>query len=254
MKSLLILLISIYLLMLGYVYLAQRSFIYFPGFTRPAAFPTNYELENDGFQLKGWMLNEGGRDAIIYFGGNGESVEYNLPMFRKIFKDTTVYMLAYRGYGNSEGNPTEEGLYSDALAMYDKIHTKHSSTSIIGRSLGSAVATYVAANRPTERLALITPFASLENLARRQFLIFPVGLLLKDKYQSAKRVKQIKANSLIIYAENDQIIPEASTKKIIAEFAPDRIKVKKIKGAGHNSISDFEGYRLELEGFFNRAD
>ncbi len=247
-------LFSLYIIMLGYVYLAQRSFIYFPGHTRPAAIPTNYEFKNGDIMLKGWVLNEAADEAILYFGGNGESVEFNLPQFQKIFKDKAVYLLSYRGYGNSKGEPSEDGIYSDALALYDKIISKHDFVSVIGRSLGSAVATYIASNRPTEKLVLITPFDSIENLARKQFPIFPVSLLLKDKYESVKRVKLIKADTLVLYAANDQIVSEASTKKLISEFASDQVKVKRIAGSGHNSISEFEDYTKELGEFFNKAD
>ena len=254
MKGLLLLLVSLYLLLLGYVYLAQRSFIYFSEHTRPATVPPNFELENDGLLLKGWVLNAEGRDAILYFGGNGESLEYNLPQFREIFRDRAVYMLSYRGYGDSEGEPSEAGIYSDALSLYDMVRAKHDSISIIGRSLGAGVATHLASKKAVDKLVLITPFASLEGLARRQFPIFPVGLLLQDKYASVQRVKQIGAKSLVIYAKNDRVIPEASTRELISEFSADQVEVKRIAGAGHNSISDFAEYKAALQEFFMKTD
>lgn len=249
MKGLLLLLFSLYMLIVGYLYFAQQSFIYFPQYTRPASIPTNFELKHDGLLLKGWVQNEEADDAIIYFGGNGEGIEHNLPQFRNLFADKAVYMLSYRGYGNSEGEPSEAGIYSDALALYDKVSAKHGSISIIGRSLGSAVATYVAVHRATDRLVLITPFASLGKLARQRLPLFPVELLLKDKYASAARAGEIKARTLIIYAGNDKVVPEDSTKELITGFAGDQIKVKKINGAGHNSISEYAEYENGLQGF-----
>jgi pimeloyl-ACP methyl ester carboxylesterase len=249
MKNLILLLFSLYLLILGYLYFAQRSFIYFPSVTRPVAAPPNYELKNDGLLLKGWVLNEGEKDAILYFGGNGESIEYNLPQFRKIFSHHAVYMLSYRGYGSSEGVPSELGIYSDAQALYDKIRAKHRSVSVVGRSLGSGVATYIASSREINGVVLITPFASLVDMAKRQFPIFPVSILLKDKYLSEERVRSIKSKSLILYAENDEVVPVSSTEKLIANFDSELLEVVEVKGVGHNSISTSATYEIKLEQF-----
>jgi pimeloyl-ACP methyl ester carboxylesterase len=253
MKSLLLVFISLYMLLLGYLYLAQRSFIYFPSFTRPVAVAPNYELTNEDLLLKGWVLNEDKDNAILYFGGNGERLEYNLPQFRKIFPDSAVYMLSYRGYGDSEGEPTEQGIYSDALALYTKVRAKHGAVSVIGRSLGSAVATYVAANRVTDKIALITPFSSILDIAKRQFPIFPVTLLLKDRYLSVERAGQIVSNVLVIYAENDMVVAESSTKQLIAGFTPEYVDVVKIEGAGHNTVSEYAEYEEKLQDFFKLA-
>ena len=200
--------------------------------------------------LKGWAFNEDRKNAILYFGGNGERLEYNLPQFQKLFPGRAVYMLSYRGYGESEGEPTEKGIYSDALALYDNVSNKHDVVSIIGRSLGSAVATYVAANREADKIALITPFASIEHLAKQQFPIFPVTLILKDKHMSVERAAQIDSNVLIIYAEHDRVVAESSTKQLIAGFGQEHVDVVKVEGAGHNTISGFADYEVNLARFF----
>ncbi len=254
MKGLLLLFLSMYLLLLGYIYLVQRSFIYFPEHTRPASIPPNYEFRNDQLLLRGWVLNQQGRDAVLYFGGNGESLEYNLPLFGRIFPDRAVYMVSYRGYGDSEGEPSEMGIYSDALALYDRVSGQHDSVSIIGRSLGSGVATYLASKRSIDRLALVTPFASLEDLASQHFAIFPVRSLLQDKYLSSLHVPKISAATMILYAEDDTIIPHSSTQALIAAFPESQLEVKKIAGAGHNSISGFDEYGKWLREFFVKVD
>ncbi len=243
-----------YLLLLGYMYLAQRSFIYFPEHTRPASIPPNYELKNDGLLLKGWVLNQKSSEAVLYFGGNGESLEYNLPLFNRVFPDMAVYMVSYRGYGDSEGDPSESGIYSDAMALYDQISDRHASVSIIGRSLGSGVATYLASRRTIDRLVLVTPFASLEGVASQHFAIFPVKLMLQDKYLSVIRVAKIGAKTMILYAEHDTIVPQSSTQALISAFPATQLEVKKIAGAGHNSISDFDEYKKWLRVFFHGTD
>ena len=250
MKKLFIALLSLYTLMLAYLYLVQRSFIYFPDFTRPVALAPNYELENQGLLLKGWALNKEKNGAILYFGGNGESVEYNISQFSNLFPNQAVYMLSYRGYGESEGMPTEDGIYADALALYDKIRMQHKTISIIGRSLGSGVATYVAAHRETQKVVLITPFASIEELAKDKFPIFPIGMLLIDKYLSIEHAKKIDSEVLILYAGKDQVVPEDSTKRLVSSLAPDLTQTVKILDAGHNSISEYERYNRRLRDFF----
>ncbi|MCP4275810.1 MAG: alpha/beta hydrolase, partial [Gammaproteobacteria bacterium] len=115
-------------------------------------------------------------------------------------------------------------------------------------------ATYLASKRSIDRLALVTPFASLEDLARQHFVIFPVRSLLQDKYISAIRVPKISAATMILYAEDDTIIPYSSTRALIAAFPESQLEVKKIAGAGHNSISSFDEYGKWLREFFVKTD
>ena len=86
-------------------------------------------------------------DAIIYFGGNAESMAQSSDEIARQFPAFTVYLMDYRGYGRSTGEPSEEGLYSDALKLYDTMKSKYESISIGGRSLGSGIAVYVASQR-----------------------------------------------------------------------------------------------------------
>jgi len=103
-------------------------------------------------------------------------------------------------------------------------------------------------------MVLVTPFASLEGLASQHFAIFPVKLLLQDKYLSAKRVAKISARTMILYAEHDTIVPHSSTQTLISAFPATQLEVKKIAGAGHNSISDFDEYKKWLRVFFSETD
>ena len=252
LKGILLLLLSLYLLILGYMYLAQRSFIYFPEFTQPVTVPHNFELQNEVLTLRGWVLNQDVSEALLYFGGNGEGVEHNLPLFQRTFPEHAVYLLSYRGYGGSEGEPEERGIYSDAMALYAWVSTRHSRVSVMGRSLGSGVATYVAARSPVHRLALVTPFDSMESLASRHYPIFPVRLLLQERYRSAQRAANISARTLVLYAENDRIVPESNTFALISAFAPGQVSVARIAGAGHNTISGYGEYQVKLKEFFGK--
>ena len=176
--------ILLYVIAAASLFFLQRNFLYFP---TPAVAHEGAEafyLEHDGLQLKIWKIANGKDRAVIYFGGNAENVARNINDFQDVLPGYDIFLANYRGYGGSEGEPTEDGLYADALALYDHVKNDYADISIIGRSLGSGVATYVAANRPVEQLALITPYDSVESVAEKKFPIFPVSFLLKDKYES----------------------------------------------------------------------
>ncbi|MEA1953872.1 MAG: alpha/beta hydrolase [Campylobacterota bacterium] len=246
------------LLLLGYVamgvflYINQRDFLYFPTAHTPTAYK-NMVLKNSGISLHVIVLNEGHENAILYFGGNAESMAQSSDYIAQQFPAFTVYLMDYRGYGNSTGTATEEGLYSDALKLYDVIKPKHNRICIGGRSLGSAVATYVAANREVSKLALITPFDSIENVAQERYPIYPIPLLLEDKYDSAGRVNKIKAETFIVIAQNDRVIPMESTQKLINAFDPKQLKVTVIKNRGHIDISSDAKYYKIMQDFIGEG-
>ena len=168
-------------------------------------------------------------------------------------KDLTpfhFYLINYRGYGGSSGKPSETTLCNDAVTLFDSIKDKHSNISVIGRSLGSAVAVYLASLRPVEKLALITPFSSLAAVAQAHLFYLPVKFLLKDRYDAADRVPAIKARTLIIIAEDDEIIPKKQSDALIKLFADKACEIVTIPGAGHNTLEQHRRYHKTLSEFF----
>lgn len=245
-------------LLIGYIavgtllYVKQKSFLYFP----TPNIQTQHEnmlLKNEGESIHIIVLNPGHKDAILYFGGNAESMAGSAGYIAAQFPQHTVYLMDYRGYGGSSGEPSEKGLYSDALKLYDTVKSKHKRISIGGRSLGTAVATYVAARREIFKLALITPFDSIVNVAKGSYPMYPVSLLLEDTYQSIDNVKNIKAETFIVYAQNDNVIPYTYTKNLIDAFNPKQLKVEMIKGKGHNDISSDERYYRIMQDFIGKG-
>ena len=231
----------LYVLVGVVLFFFQRKLLYFPTQSIPHSYDQE-NISNENETIKVIVLNKGKKEAFLYFGGNAESVIYNAADFLKVFPLHTVYLFNYRGYGGSTGQPTEKGIYSDALFLFDKIQNRHSKISIIGRSLGSGVATYLASKRSIEKLVLITPFDSIKNVAQKKFPIYPMSLLIKDKFDSIGRVKHIQAKTIAVVAENDNVIPNKHAFRLISEFPPNQITVKIIAGSGHNDISDKPGY------------
>ncbi len=224
------------------LYLFQRSLIYFPQ-PRTNIKDTeviNFTVDNLNIQVTTSQQNNAG--AIIYFGGNAENVSLNIPVLSSAFPDKKIYAMHYRGYGGSEGTPSEEALIKDALFLFDEIKHDHEDIMVIGRSLGSGVAIQLASQRPATRLVLITPYDSIQNIAASRFPFFPIQLLLNDKFESWKFAQKISIPTTIITAELDEVIPLKNSKNLLESFPQGVAKHIAIRDTGHNSISASPGY------------
>jgi pimeloyl-ACP methyl ester carboxylesterase len=241
-----------YLGLCGLMYARQREMMYFPQLTQVEPGRTNFELARDGATLRGWVLNPGQRDAVLYFGGNAEAVQEMRAALAGWFPDRTVYLLAYRGYGASDGAPEEGALFADALALFDHARSEHGDgrVGLVGRSLGSGVASYVASQRPADRLVLVTPFDSLADVAAHHYPWLPVGLLVKDRYDSLRHLQAYRGPVLVIRAGRDRVVPPASTDRLVAGL-PARPRVLAVDAADHDSIFDSAEPGREIVTFFD---
>jgi alpha-beta hydrolase superfamily lysophospholipase len=232
-----------------FLYVAQRSLLYQPPPETSGTEADAMRIDSNGVSLKVWHFNPRLSKAIIYFGGNAENVYWNVPDFREIFPDYSVYLINYRGYGGSSGSPSEAALLEDAVSIFDHLQSKHKSISLIGRSLGTGVATYLASVRKVEKMVLVTPFDSLVSVAQRGYPIFPVSLFMKDRYDSIGRAAAIKSTTLVILAENDEIILRESSDRLISGFKSTDVLVEMIDDATHNSVGSTSLYLKLLNDF-----
>ncbi len=226
----------------------QRSLIYFPQPPSAVDGASKFTLPTDGAQVLVTARQRNGPDAVIYFGGNAEDVNFSLPSLSSAFPAHAIYLPHYRGYGGSPGKPSETALVTDALALFDKVRTEHPNIVIIGRSLGSGVAVQVASLRRAEKLVLVTPYNSLQELAASQFPFFPVRWLLLDKFESWRYAAQVTSPTLIIAAEHDEVIPRTSTETLHAHFRIGVSTLRIVAGAGHNTVSESKEYVSLLRG------
>lgn len=233
----------------SYLYINQRNFLYFPSSDVLQNSEQKLEISSEDLTLRGWVVNEGNQNAILYFGGNAEQPETNIADFKELFPNHTLYFINYRGYGESDGLPTEEGIYSDALTIYDVVSQNHNQITVIGRSLGTGVATYLVTNRNVDKLILIEPYDSLVNIAQGIYPIFPMNLLMKDKFDSASRAHEITIPTLIIKAENDEVIPSASTDRLVACFRMIEPEIVTVDNASHNDIQNYTQFYQYLMAF-----
>lgn len=226
-----------YALLCAWMYATQRAQTYFP--TPPADAPRArgwWFDRPDAVQIKVWVVPRPGPGALLYFGGNAEDVAATVETFIDAVPDRSLYFVNYRGYGGSTGRPSEGALREDALAIYDEVRQRHPDVAVIGRSLGSGVATHVAAARPVERLVLVTAFDSLANVAAAHFPWLPVRMLLKDRYESATRARDVGAPVLIVVAGQDEIVPRARSDALASAFAREQVDVVVVPGVGHNTL------------------
>ena len=231
-----------YLALCAALFIYQRSLIYFPQPKSWGGPATTQQLQVKDAELVLTTRQVSGPKAIVYFGGNAEDVSANLPSFTQAFPGHAIYLLHYRGYGGSSGSPTEAALQSDALALFDHVGKTHADVTVVGRSLGSGVAVWLASQRPVSRLILVTPYNSIQELATQRFPYFPISWLLVDKFESWKYAARVTAPTLLISAQNDEIIPAASTKKLYAQFKNGTAALKVLPGTSHNTISQHPQY------------
>ena len=131
-----------------------------------------------------------------------------------MFPGRSVYLVAYRGYGASSGEPGEAALVGDALALYDNVRARQPQApiAVIGRSLGSSDASYLAERRPIRRIcAGLLPSTAWARLYRAHYPVFPVRLLMRDRYQSTDYLPRYAGPLLVLRGGCDEVIPPPRT-------------------------------------------
>tara|TARA_Y100000590_G_scaffold443390_1_gene572757 strand:- start:421 stop:1179 length:759 start_codon:yes stop_codon:yes gene_type:complete len=204
------------------VFFYQRNFLYHPSvnnYLKNQALSEPSEIKkvnittNDEIDLKGWFYNKNLNKfkTVLFLHGNAGSLE-NRTYKLNHFKDLNVNFLiiAWRGFSGNEGKPNEEGLYEDGRSAIRWLKAKGiSERSIIlyGESLGTGVSVEIAQNKNYAGVILESPFTSMVDMGKKYYPFFPVRLLLKDKFESYKKINNIKIPVLIIHSKVDKIVP-----------------------------------------------
>ena len=241
-----------------FMYMKQDSFLFFPPSSTHKQHNyqhvTNYSLERGGATIRGWLVNpkQVKEKLIIYFGGNAEDVFLNIDEFSDIH--AASLFVAYRGYGPSSGTPGEKDFFADALAIIDDVNVTYSPKQIvlIGRSLGSGVACFAAAHRRVQGIVLVTPYDSIENIARAHYPWLPIGLLLKHRFLSIDYVDKLHCPAMIVYGGNDTVIPPKRTENLIRHISGEK-EIIYIEHADHGNIEMFPEYWSALLRFLDQT-
>ena len=231
-----------YTLICGALLLFQRSLIYYPQPSSNQETSTLLTLPVGNATVHVSTHPQAGPAALLYFGGNADDVSLDVPDLVHAFPNTAIYALHYPGYGGSSGSPSEQAIFAAALALFDRVHAEHQNITVIGRSLGSGVAVWVASQRPLARLILVTPFDSLADPAQAQYPIFPVRWLLRDKFESWRYAPQVTAPTRILVAQNDEVVPRSSSDRLRTRFRAGIASYVVVPNVGHNTIQDDPGY------------
>jgi fermentation-respiration switch protein FrsA (DUF1100 family) len=224
--QLILIIFVIYFFILVFLYFYQRNLLYHPN-------ENNYSedkilvdikkvkiLTSDNIELVGWYHEKNLKSykTLIYFHGNAGSLENRIHKLNH-FQDMNINFLiiAWRGFSGNNGKPSEEGLYLDgnsAINWLIKKGVAEKNLILYGESLGTGVATHLAQNRNFGGVILETPFTSMVDAAKIFYPYIPVNLLLKDKFENYKKVKNINSPILVMHGEIDQIVPFSMGKKI----------------------------------------
>ncbi|MCB1052094.1 MAG: alpha/beta hydrolase [Acidobacteria bacterium] len=192
------------------------------------------------------LLNPENQKVLFYFGGNAEAVNQNIAQFRRLFAEFRVVLVHYRGYGASQGTPSEAGLKADALQIYDFLAKDATDILVMGRSLGSGIAVYVAAHRPVNGLILVTPYDSMAEVARGHYPIFPVRWLIRDSYDCLQDAALIPTATLILAAQFDRVIPITHAQNLASAMA--QVQFESL-AAGHNTVHVDPNYEPMIQTF-----
>jgi len=252
---------GIWLAIVLLAWVLQRRMIYLPitGSVPPAEafFPEVTEVEfttEDGVPLGGWFVpaeGESDETAVLVFNGNAGDRSFRSPLASVLSRAGLAVMLFdYRGYGGNPGRPSESGLIADGRAaracLAAQPGVRPERIVFFGESLGCAVAVAVAAERSPAALVLRSPFASMVSLGRRHYPYLPVGLLLRDRFPSRRRIARVTCPVLVVAGDRDAIVPPRESAKLY-EAAPEPKRLVVVPGADHNDEALLTGERLIAE-------
>jgi pimeloyl-ACP methyl ester carboxylesterase len=246
------------------IYFLQERLIFFP--QPPSRNPLNSDsgaafeevslVAADGVRLHGWLVKAAPSQTpaplLIYFGGNAEEVSW-LASTAGQYAGWSLLLFNYRGYGRSEGKPGEAELFADALRIYDYAARRAPAgqVALMGRSLGSGVAVYLAAQRPVAGVILVSPYDSVESVARSLYPLLPVGLMLKHRFDSLSRAPDIAAPLLCLVASDDRVIPRRHSERLYAAWGGNK-EWREIPHSAHDDIAAEPDYWGAIADFLKR--
>ncbi|HXG53288.1 MAG TPA: alpha/beta hydrolase [candidate division Zixibacteria bacterium] len=247
----------------------EERFIFFP-YAEISETPSRYGVSfedvyfrtEDGLTLNGWFAPYPRASVtLLWFHGNAGNIGHRSEQL-KLLHDrirTHIFIFDYRGYGRSEGSPSEEGTYRDAAAalghLRSRMEVDPERIVFFGQSLGAAVATELAARESCMALILEAPFTSIRDMAEAALPLLPIGSLLRTRYETVRRIREVRAPVLVLHGELDEVVPFAQGRRVF-EAAPEPKTFHAIRGSRHNDayVTGGEAYLASLKDFIDRAE
>jgi hypothetical protein len=249
----LLVVVGVYACLALLLFIFQSRLLYFPERSLIAT-PTDVALPfetitfrtSDNLVLHGWFVPSVPQRAVLmYLHGNGGNISHRLESLRQFHHmGLSVLIFDYRGYGKSDGDPTEDGTYRDAQAAWGYLTitrgVQPDQIVLLGRSLGGAIAAWLATQVKPRALIIESTFTSVPDRGAEIYPYFPVRLLSRFEYNTLERIGQVHCPLLVVHSPEDEIVPFNHGEKIFAA-APSPKEFLQISG-GHN------------DGFFVSAD
>ena len=249
----------------AFMFVAQSRLIYFPAseiVATPDQIGLSYKSVSfkapDGVKLSGWFIPaDSPRGVVIFCHGNAGNISHRLEsieIFHRLRLSTFIF--DYRGYGTSEGTPSEEGSYLDVKGAWNYLieHEGLAPSDIIlfGRSLGGAVAAWLAGQYLPKALIIESTFTSAPDLAGELYFYLPVKLLCRYKYNALAAVREVQCPVLIVHSQEDEIVPFRHGRKLF-DAANDPRAFLEIAGS-HNDgfITSSSVYLNGLKAFIDK--
>lgn len=268
MVTALLSLVGAYVTLVLVTYFAQAGMLYLPDLPSrelvesPQEIGLNYEnielRTEDGVRLHGWYIPAvANRGTLLFFHGNAGNISHRLESIRIFHKlKLSVFIFDYRGYGRSEGSPSEAGTQSDARAAWRFLTEERGIAPgkiiVFGRSLGAAVAAQLATHTQPGALIIESAFTSVPDVAAEIYWWLPVRWLTRFDYATRDYVAQGQGPVLVVHSPEDEIIPYRHGEAIFtAAHAPK--EMLRLRG-GHNDgfLLSGEHYVQGLDGFLSR--
>jgi fermentation-respiration switch protein FrsA (DUF1100 family) len=225
-----------YLIVLTYIYLFQRNLLYHPLVNGYQEDKINFDYKEvfiqnrEGIKLKAWLHEKDliNKKTIIFFHGNAGNLRNRNYKLNELSKFNVNFLIvAYRGFSGNQGKPSEQGLYEDARSTLNWLKikgVKEKNLILYGESLGTAVAIETAQNIDLAGIILESPFTSMVELAQKYYPVLPVKYLLKDKYETIKKLPNISSPLLVLHGRLDTIVPFAMGKKLFEQANEPKFK------------------------------
>jgi len=254
--------LAVYVTIMLLMYLFQDRMVYHPQrelLTSPSVIGLNYEdiyIETeDNVTLHGWYVPaDSAQLTVLYLHGNAGNISGRLETLRLLHElGISVYMVDYRGYGRSEGQPSEEGTYLDAQAIWNYLQVERNIPRghivVMGRSLGGSIAARLAARENPAAAVIESTFISAAELGSDLYPWLPVHWMLSYEYRTLEYIRQIKAPLFMAHSRDDEVVPFDHGKRLYQEASDPKVFLELSGSHGTGFMENEARYREALRAF-----
>ena len=225
-----------YIIILSYIYIFQRNLLYHPSVDGYQGDKINFDYEEifietkKDIKLKSWFIKKDLKNfkTLVFFHGNAGNLSNRIYKLNELGKlDINILLTSWRSFSGNQGKPTEKNLYHDAkeiIKWLERLGLNKNDIILYGESLGTAVAIETTQNKNLAGIILESPFTSMIELAQKYYPFLPVKFLLKDKFETIKKLPNINSPLLILHGKLDTIVPFAMGEKLFEQANEPKFK------------------------------